>query len=508
MPAEVNVHDLASDRDRNNQSSLRNPSSVHATQSQSHGEEDLAPIICPPHIDRDVFALLPRQLQQDVVNETESVRNAVASASVSASSNSRSEANAGRRTPPSSTQQFANTNYATDVLRALPSSIRNEVLQAERESRERHVASSNGTNVAENIALLNSVGSEMRRDILLQANSQFLANMPVNIVQEARALQQRATMRASAQRDTSERQESSGRGRVTFMRRVNLGSPHRRQASFVARVAQAFGRRREAQAVVTRLLPQFLQRSAAGRSNDGTSCTTIRRLDIDSTIIDRLQETDVLNVMYLAPYDCTQWNHYLRLLNNLCWHKGMRSRILSLMLSLIKCPFAQSSSCASHADFPPPDLYGAGLDGVNESKPARASRIIFRLLFALGKLIKTNKATRNWFLKPIFSARYKAIFDSAVPNAVDVLVGVLGSTYMQGNKLHAQLLITILRTVLRNIQKPPHVTPQNPSAESKEDVEELETKQEDQHVPTAASAQRVRETSETERQIVSHAKLL
>ena len=445
-----------------------------------------------------------------MVNETESVRNAVVGASVSAASDdSRTDANAGGRTPPASTQQFANTNYAADVLRALPSSIRNEVLQAERESRERRVANSNGTNVAENIALLNSVGSEMRRDILLQANSQFLANMPENIVQEARALQRRATLRASHdQRETTARHESSGPGRVTFMRRVNLGNNHHREASFVARVAQAFGRRREAQAVVTRLLPQFLQRVPAGRSNGGTGCTTIRRLDVDSTIIDRLRETDVLSVIYLAPYDCTQWNHYLRLLNNLCWHKGMRARILSLMLLLIKRPFASSFSRASHSDFPPPDLYGAGLDGVHESKPARASRIIFRLLFALGKLIKTNKATRDWFLKPIFSTRYQATFDSAVPNAVDILVGVLGSTYTQGNKLHAQLLITILRAVLRNIQKPLHITPQNTAVESKEDVKELETKQEEEDVPTTASAQKPREASETEPQIVSHVKLV
>ena len=207
-----------------------NTDSGDQTQPLDRAEDDLPPIVCPPHIDHDAFAVLPRELQLEVANEAESVRNAVAgvpatSAGTEASSDGSGETAATSGASSSTIQQFSHSNYAADVLLALPESIRNEILQAEREGRERQDARSRSNSLAEeNTAFLDSVDTRMRREILLQANSEFLADMPENIVQEARALQREAALMTSNARSemTAQTARLQARARVAILQ-ADLG---------------------------------------------------------------------------------------------------------------------------------------------------------------------------------------------------------------------------------------------------------------------------------------------
>jgi len=134
---------------------------------------EAGPLRCPAGMDPEVFAQLPFEMQQEVVEQNSGP--AVASLDLDTSS-----------------------NLDPEVLAALPEELRQEVIEQERNERrlrQQEQETSADPAQAEDIdpaSFIASLAPDLREEILLTSDDEFLSQLPPDILAEARLLQERA----------------------------------------------------------------------------------------------------------------------------------------------------------------------------------------------------------------------------------------------------------------------------------------------------------------------------
>lgn len=131
-------------------------------------------LVCPPDIDLEVFNSLPREMQQDCVDEYNATQELAA--------------------------QLVGSSLDPAVLAELPPEVRQEVIEQEmreRRLREQEQAPADPARAAEMdfasfIATLSS--PELREEVLLTADDSVLNSLPPDLQAEARILRERASM--------------------------------------------------------------------------------------------------------------------------------------------------------------------------------------------------------------------------------------------------------------------------------------------------------------------------
>lgn len=128
-------------------------------------------LVCPPDVDPEVFCSLPLDMQQDCVNQFRATQELAA--------------------------QLDGSTLDPEFLAALPEDVRREVI--DRDRRERQILADaeprldpSDAQDMDNANFLASLSPELRADILLTADDEFLQSLPPNIVAEAHLLRERA----------------------------------------------------------------------------------------------------------------------------------------------------------------------------------------------------------------------------------------------------------------------------------------------------------------------------
>jgi E3 ubiquitin-protein ligase HUWE1 len=130
-------------------------------------------LACPPDIDPEVFSQLPVEMQYDCVNQYNSNRELA--------------------------EQLSGSTLDPEVLAALPEDMRLEVIEQDRQDRRMReqaqtTADPSHAEEMDNASFIASLAPELREEILLQADEQFLSSLPPNIVAEAQILRERASV--------------------------------------------------------------------------------------------------------------------------------------------------------------------------------------------------------------------------------------------------------------------------------------------------------------------------
>lgn len=168
-------------------SALEQTAEVPAEEPTEEEEGTEAPLDCPPGYDSDVFYSLPVDMQMEIIEQ------------------SAAEASAGE-TPVDETRALIEAaGFDYESFNCLPESIREEVLeQARREQRSTANASAGaagssgsgggggGGQDIDNATFLASLTLELRAEVLLTADAEFLATLPPNLVAEAQMIREQA----------------------------------------------------------------------------------------------------------------------------------------------------------------------------------------------------------------------------------------------------------------------------------------------------------------------------
>mmetsp|Transcript_3628 Transcript_3628/g.8298 ORF Transcript_3628/g.8298 Transcript_3628/m.8298 type:complete len:4344 (+) Transcript_3628:221-13252(+) len=127
-------------------------------------------LVCPPGMDADVFAVLPIEMQREVVEQA------------------RSEADL-------AAQLDAGSTLDLEALAALPEDMRREVIEQEQRERRMNEAPADPANAEEmdNASFVASLAPDLRNEILLTADDAFLQSLPPTIIAEAQLLRERAS---------------------------------------------------------------------------------------------------------------------------------------------------------------------------------------------------------------------------------------------------------------------------------------------------------------------------
>jgi hypothetical protein len=167
-------------------------------EAQSAGHADAAAtsntLACPPGMDPEVFAQLPVEMQREIVGEQEVSANMVAELDEA-------------------------SGLDPEVLAALPEDMRREVIEQERN--ERRLREQENQNEApadparaedlDGASFIASLAPDLREEILMTADDEFLNSLPPDLIAEAQLLRERALM--SRHRREMEASTSSARDR-------------------------------------------------------------------------------------------------------------------------------------------------------------------------------------------------------------------------------------------------------------------------------------------------------
>ena len=131
-------------------------------------------LVCPPDIELDVFNSLPREMQQECVDQYSATRELAA--------------------------QLDGSSLDPEVLAALPDEMRREVIEQDRQERrmrEQQEAPADPTRAEEmdNASFIASLAPDLREEILLQADDALLSSLPPGLMAEAQILRDRASAR-------------------------------------------------------------------------------------------------------------------------------------------------------------------------------------------------------------------------------------------------------------------------------------------------------------------------
>ncbi len=210
--------------------SLTNASQDQDVATGAATSEEGTGIQCPAGMDPEVFAALPIEMQQEVVD---SFNAEVASTSVSTSAATTTPV-----TEPTATTIGTNSNEEAEepsaidpeTLAALPPDIREEVLAQERRDRQRSreaaAAAAAGNDSAstaqaqemDNASFLASLAPDLRDEVLISQDEAFINTLPIALQQEAQVLRSRANYRSLRQdlhRQTAS--SSSNQGVMEFL---------------------------------------------------------------------------------------------------------------------------------------------------------------------------------------------------------------------------------------------------------------------------------------------------
>jgi E3 ubiquitin-protein ligase HUWE1 len=130
-------------------------------------------LVCPPDIDPEVFNSLPREMQQDCVDQYNATQELAT--------------------------QLDGSTLDPEVLAALPEDMRREVIEQdrrERQSREQEQAPADPSHAEEmdNASFIASLAPELRAEILLTADETLLNSLPPGLLAEAQILRERASV--------------------------------------------------------------------------------------------------------------------------------------------------------------------------------------------------------------------------------------------------------------------------------------------------------------------------
>jgi E3 ubiquitin-protein ligase HUWE1 len=148
---------------------LRPQASNHdASQGVTPNTNELG-LSCPPDVDMEVFNSLPVDMQQDCIDHYNGAQELVA--------------------------QLDGSTLDPEVLAALPEDMRREVIEQERLARGQQDPPADPARAEDmdTASFLASVGPDLREEILVSADNDFLASLPPSIAAEAQILRERAS---------------------------------------------------------------------------------------------------------------------------------------------------------------------------------------------------------------------------------------------------------------------------------------------------------------------------
>jgi len=165
-------------------------------------------VVCPPGVDHEVFSQLPLELQQEIIMQHE------ATASLAL-------------------QLDASSNLDPDALAALPEDMRQEIIEQERnerrfrEEQQDNPADPSRAEDLDPASFIASLTPDLREEILMTADNDFLNSLPPDILAEAQLLRERALVnrhRSDFVADNS--QVDANRNAVTERNEQNLARQH------------------------------------------------------------------------------------------------------------------------------------------------------------------------------------------------------------------------------------------------------------------------------------------
>jgi E3 ubiquitin-protein ligase HUWE1 len=174
--------------------------------------DNVSGFVCPPEVDREVFENLPRDMQQDLIDQYNATRELAA--------------------------QLDGSSLDPETLAALPEDIRLEVIEQDRQERLREQAEAPAdparAEEMDNASFLASLSPELREEVLLTADNAFLSSLPPGIAAEAQILRDRATTqqrrfydwgneRSNVDTGTASQQPNGGNAETSTRRRQRPG---------------------------------------------------------------------------------------------------------------------------------------------------------------------------------------------------------------------------------------------------------------------------------------------
>ena len=139
-------------------------------------------LVCPPDVDVGVFHSLPLEMQQECVNQYSATQELAA--------------------------QLTGSALDPEVLAALPEEMRREIIEQDRQERsirahEEERADPSNAEVMDNASFLATLSPDLREEILLTADQEFLNSLPPGVVAEAQILRERASVSHRRHYETS-----------------------------------------------------------------------------------------------------------------------------------------------------------------------------------------------------------------------------------------------------------------------------------------------------------------
>ena len=321
------------------------PSNSTAVHSQPNEDG----LVCPPGMDFEVFNCLPPEMQQEVVEEHRSMESITA-------------------------QIDSTSGLDPEALAALPDDMRREIIAQQQQQSQRNEPPADPSNAEDmdNASFLASLHPELRSEILLSADNDFLSSLPPNIVAEAQVIRERAASRAHhrvSQESLSGpvRQSSSSltarNQQNNQARSSNLGSSRNTANSYVARRSRQ-ERNRFGQIKLDRDREKVIF-SGLGRSDNPFASS-------ESMI-------SLLNLFFMLN-SVRPMRLFQNLLMNIGAHAEIRHILLTTMLSLLQGDTKTAKSFVlalnnegieidRNCDFPPSSLIGTSPDIVGSEVP-------------------------------------------------------------------------------------------------------------------------------------------
>ena len=351
-PAEADNPNETVDSDANNDDVPNEESGE--TNNEENGESNQEPPTCPPDIDPEVFASLPLEMQQEIVQQAEE------------------------------SQQISESGLDPEALAALPEELRREIIEQEQQEqrlREQHAAqpAADPANAEDmdNASFLASLAPDLRQEILLTADDAFIASLPPTLIAEANVLRERV---ASQHR---RRQEEANNAANAAAAGLGVAGPRSGSGGGGARPAQppSEGGNTTASSRVRR------QRNGKLRVESDRKDIVYppEKMDDLGPLLTKDSAKALLSLFYLlSPVQPQRVIHKLML--NMCMCKKSRGYFLNSVLALLsnnkQSVMALLESLNSNhneqvnmSEFPPSSLIGVSKE-IAEENNSRSRRLL------------------------------------------------------------------------------------------------------------------------------------
>ncbi|KAL7543885.1 hypothetical protein ACHAXR_013277 [Thalassiosira sp. AJA248-18] len=296
-------------------------------------------LICPPDIDPEVFQSLPLEMQQEIVQQHE----------VEA--------------------QISGSGLDPEALAALPEEMRREIIEQEQQEqrlREQQAAqpAADPANAEDmdNASFLASLAPDLRQEILLTADDEFISSLPTTLIAEANVLRERV---ASQQRRRAEETNNASNNAS------GVSAVGSRPGGVMARPAQP----PEGHASASR---GRRQRNGKLRVESDRKEIVYNRFEDFGPLLTRESARAFLSLLYLlSPVQPQRIIHKLML--NMCMCDKSREFFLNALIGLAmndkkhvldlleKLNLDHKEKSVDQSDFPPFSLIGVTADLVDDN---------------------------------------------------------------------------------------------------------------------------------------------